>query len=117
LKCKLLILYKMIRYKSLIKYSLIAVGVAFGLTSCNDYLDREPLSQVTPDAFLKTEADLAAYTIAAYSFPTHGGFNVGTFGLDNGTDNQATSGANNIWVPGEYRVSQSGGAWGFGSIR
>ncbi|PZX52115.1 putative outer membrane starch-binding protein [Algoriphagus ratkowskyi] len=107
----------MIKYKSILKNSLVAAAVAFGLTSCDDFLDRAPLSQVTPDAFLKTEADLAAFTIAAYSFPTHGGFNVGTFGIDNGTDNQATSGASNIWIPGEYRVGQTGGAWNFGAIR
>lgn len=107
----------MIKYKSLLKNSLFAATVAFGLTSCDDFLDRAPLSEVTPDAYLKTEADLAAYTIAAYSFPTHGGWGVGTFGYDNGTDNQATSNASNIWVPGEYRVPQSGGAWNFGGIR
>lgn len=106
----------MIRYKSL-KNSLIAAGVALAFTSCNDFLDRAPLSEVTPDAYLKTEADLAAYTVGAYSFPTHGGFNIGTFGIDNGTDNQATSNASPIWIPGEYRVSQSGGVWNFNAIR
>lgn len=107
----------MIRYKSILKNSLVAAAVAFGLSSCDDFLDRAPLSEVTPDAYLKTEADLAAYTIAAYSFPTHNGFNIGTFGIDNGTDNQATSNPSNIWVPGEYRVPQSGGSWNFGAIR
>jgi len=107
----------MINYKSILKQSLFTIGVAVSLASCDDYLDREPLSEVTPEAFLKTEADLAAYTIGAYAFATHSGFNVGTFGLDNGTDNQATSNPSNIWIPGEYRVGQTGGAWNFGRIR
>lgn len=107
----------MIKYKGFIKHSLAVIGVSIIMTSCNDFLDREPLSQVTPDAFLQTEADLAAYTIAAYNFPTHGGFNVGTFGIDNNTDNQASANTSNIWIPGEYRVPQSGGNWNFGSIR
>src|SRR5690606_28028544 len=31
--------------------------------------------------------------------------------------NQATSGFSNIWVPGEWRVPQSGGSWSFDQIR
>jgi len=97
---------------------LIATVVGFlALSSCNKYLDREPLSDVTPEVFLKTEADLAAYTIDRYNFPTHSGFNIGTFGNDNHTDNQATSAYATRWVPGEYRVGQTGGSWDFSAIR
>ena len=96
----------------------LALGVAsIWITGCNKFLDRPPLSNVTPNEYLKSEADLAAYTIARYNFPTHGGFNVGTFGNDNGTDNQASSGYSTQWVPGEWRVPQSGGAWNFATIR
>lgn len=90
---------------------------AVSLSSCNDFLDRAPLSEVTPEVFLQSEADLSAFTINAYSFPTHAGFNVGTFGYDNHTDNQASANANNIWIPGEYRVGQAGGSWELGQIR
>src|SRR5690554_5634735 len=90
---------------------------AVSLSSCNDFLDRAPLSQVTPEVFLQSEADLSAFTINAYSFPTHAGFNVGTFGYDNHTDNQASANAHNIWIPGEYRVAQAGGSWELGQIR
>ena len=100
-----------------IKYLAATVVAFLALSSCNKYLDREPLSDITPDAFLKTEADLAAYTINRYNFPSHGGFNVGTFGNDNHTDNQATSGYATRWVPGEYRVGQTGGSWEFANIR
>ncbi|MBK7099261.1 MAG: RagB/SusD family nutrient uptake outer membrane protein [Sphingobacteriales bacterium] len=86
-------------------------------TGCNKFLDRAPLDKVTPDKFLNSESDLQAYTIAAYSFPTHDGWGVGTFGIDNHTDNQATTNYSNRWVPGEWRVPQSGGNWGFGNIR
>ena len=95
-----------------------AVLLAFtALVSCNKYLDREPLSNITPSSYLWNEADLAAFTIARYNFPTHGGFNVGTFGNDNHTDNQAASGYSTRWVPGELRVPQSGGSWNFDQIR
>ncbi|SKB71874.1 Starch-binding associating with outer membrane [Salegentibacter holothuriorum] len=104
--------------KKYIKSVCLLFAVVF-MTSCevDDFLDREPLSDVTPNDYLNREADLAAYTIARYNFPTHGGWNIGTFGRDNHTDNQATSGYSRIWAPGEWRVPQSGGAWNFGNIR
>src|SRR5690554_6399766 len=102
---------------SLGKWLFFSAAVAFSLSSCDEYLDRAPLSEVTPEAFLNSEADLSAYTINGYAFPTHGGFNVGTFGGDNHTDNQATANADSRWIPGEYRVGQSAGAWNFNSIR
>ncbi|RCW31571.1 RagB/SusD family nutrient uptake outer membrane protein [Marinilabilia salmonicolor] len=86
-------------------------------SSCEDYLDRKPLSDVTPADYLWTESDLAAYAVGQYSFPTHGGWGPGTFGNDNHTDNQASSGYSNRWVPGEWRVPQSGGDWDFTQIR
>ena len=36
------------------------------LTSCEDFLDREPLDSVTPDTYLKNESQLAAYAINAH---------------------------------------------------
>lgn len=98
------------------KFMIIAL-FAFAFTSCNDYLDREPLSDVTPTEYLWSEADLASYTINQYNFPTHSGWGPGTFSYDNHTDNQAASGYSNIWVPGEWRVPQSGGNWSFTRIR
>lgn len=47
------------------------------LTSCEDFLDREPLDSVTPDTYLKNESQLAAYAINAYSFNIHSGYNGG----------------------------------------
>lgn len=85
--------------------------------SCNDFLDREPLSQVTPGVFFKSEADLESYSIAHYGFPSHSGWNAGTFIYDNNTDNQAGVHASNLWLPGEWRVGASGGSWSFWQIR
>ena len=99
------------------KLLLVAIA-ASGITSCNKFLDRPPLSNVTPGDYLWSEADLGTYTLSRYNFPTHSGaFNVGTFGTDNGTDNQASSSYSNRWVPGEWRVPQSGGSWSFTQIR
>lgn len=43
-----------------IKYlPLLLLGAS--LTACNDFLDKEPESLVTPKAYFGSEADLAAY--------------------------------------------------------
>ena len=87
------------------------------LTSCEDFLDREPLDSVTPDTYLKNESQLAAYAINAYSFNIHSGYNGGPIVSDNGTDNQATASPNTTyWEPGQWRVGTYD-AWGFGTIR
>lgn len=45
-------------------FQYVAMGVAvFGLTACDDFLDREPQSDITPSAFFTSEADLASYVI------------------------------------------------------
>ena len=66
-------------------YLLYIVLIAAGAltSSCNDFLDRPPLSEVTPEVFFKSEADLESYSIAHYSFPSHSGWNAGTFIHDN----------------------------------
>lgn len=94
----------------------VAGTLALFATSCNKYLDREPLSSVSPDDYLNAEADLATYTITRYDFPSHDGWGMGTFSTDNHTDNQANSGYATRWVPGEWRVPSNGGDWSFDKI-
>lgn len=38
------------------------------LTSCEDFLDREPLDSVTPDTYLKNESQLAAICYQCIQF-------------------------------------------------
>lgn len=99
------------------KYIVAALLLVITLGGCNKYLDREPISEVTPEAFFNREADLAAYTVNQYAFPTHGGWGPGIFGNDNHTDNQASVSYALRWAPGEYRVPQTGGNWEFTGIR
>lgn len=95
-----------------------ALAASLILFSCNDFLDKEPLDGVPTNKYLLNEADLGAYTLGLYgNFSSHGGYGIGTFANDNGTDNQAGSNPNSNFVIGETRVGQSGGAWNFGSIR
>lgn len=102
--------------KTRIYLSLLAGALSL-LSSCNDFLDEQPKSYLTPDQYLTDESHLAAYAINQYSvFPTHGSWSFGTFGIDVDTDNQAGSGYNNKFVPGQYKVGQNGGDWSFSSI-
>lgn len=96
--------------KSNNSYILLLLMVCFGVTSCEkSFLDRTPISAVTPENYLTDEAHLAAYTIARYG-PTNS-WNIG----DANTDNQASIGYSTIFAPGEWRVPSSGG-WDFGPL-
>lgn len=90
----------------------------FALNSCNDFLDREPLDSVTPQAFLNNENDLAAYAINAYNFSTHDGWGLGTLTGDNHTDNMCTTNPSySLWVPKNRRVPNKSGDYSFTRIR
>ena len=88
------------------------------LSSCNDFLDREPLDEITPDNFLYTEADLASYAIALYPFSTHDGWDqCGIWDNDNGTDNMVAADYSTIWTPGQWRTPETDSHWNFNTIR
>lgn len=102
--------------KSLLLRFLFILSATIIFVGCDDFLNRQPLSNVTPAQYLYQEADLAAYTLNRYNFPTHAGWSMGTFDLDRHTDNQVRGNPSARWAPGEWRVPSSGGAWSFGSI-
>ena len=100
------------------------VGIAaLGFTSCNDFLDMTPESEITPPVYFVSEADLAAYTINYYQFTSinPGTYGLSTWGYDNHTDNQASVDYSARWVPGEWKVKQSSdendNTWNFSQIR
>lgn len=105
--------------KNIFKRTIPAIIALSSVVACtNDFLDRSPLDSTTPENFYKSEADLAAYTINMYgAFPTHGGWNAGTFINDNGTDNQAGVNPSGVWLKNQWRVGTGTENWGFGSIR
>lgn len=104
------------------KQSIIILSLAVGslsFTACNDFFDREPLSSVTSENYLNTEAELASFGAAQYdALPAHkpGDYNVGVFKTDNNSDNQCSATEDNNFVPGERRVPTSG-EWDFKKIR
>lgn len=92
--------------------------ILLSLSSCNKFLDREPLDSVSTDNYLHTESDLAAYSANLYGqLPSHSGWGVGTFAIDNNSDNQVGAGPNALFVRGQTRVPESGGVWDFSPVR
>ena len=55
-----------LKIKNLFIQACFIAGGALTLTSCNDFLDREPLSSVTPEVYFQTVDHFAAYSIAKY---------------------------------------------------
>lgn len=107
--------------KKIILYVLIAVTGIF-YTSCNDYLDCEPITSVSTHVYLNAETDLAAYAAKFYNdsenendneygniLPSHGSatYNLGLFQRDNGTDNQTADEPNKLFVKGLSHVGDN----------
>lgn len=108
--------------KSLAKYMLLILGGTMVLSSCDDFLDKQPLDSVTPNTFFYTENDIAAYAVKHYDFSTHSGWGLGVWASDNGTDNQIATSYDNKWIPGQWRTvesysTESNDPWYFNQIR
>ncbi len=103
--------------KKIYRNIIVATLIMVGLVGCNDFLDREPLSNITTKQYFNTEADLAAYTITYYNFSTHGGYNIGIFKSDNGTDNQVENSPNVAWLKGQWHVPTGTDGYDLGNIR
>ncbi|HZJ80894.1 MAG TPA: RagB/SusD family nutrient uptake outer membrane protein [Dysgonamonadaceae bacterium] len=105
--------------------TLLLSALLIGFSACNDYLDVQPESSITPEAYFTAEADLAAYSINLYNFTSinPGSYGISTFGYDNHTDNQAQVGYSARWVPGEWKVGSTtsdddrNAPWNFFQIR
>lgn len=100
------------------KYYILLISIACIIfCSCNDYLDKEPLSNLTPEQYFTTEANIASYATDRYAtLPYHGLTSWGLFQGDSNTDNMAHVAPSNTFAPGFWRVSQEGGSWEFTSI-
>ncbi|MBD8349224.1 RagB/SusD family nutrient uptake outer membrane protein [Dysgonomonas sp. HGC4] len=96
--------------------------------ACTDDLNQSPLSTIPPEIYFESESQLESYVNNLYAprnkwnngndqeFDVHGNWSFGTFGLDNGTDNMNNKTSANHFIPGEWRVDQNDGEWGFSFI-
>lgn len=87
--------------------------------SCDeDFLDRFPQDEISPQDYWKTPNDLKLYLNQFYtSFPVHSGWSGGTFETDNNSDNLASFWINERFVGNNSTVPNTGGGWNWGSVR
>lgn len=108
------------KLKNILFYTCIAMGGTGLFASCDEFLDREPLSEVTPEAYFTTSDHFAAYSIAKYNswFSSHSGYGMGIGNGDGGTDNAVSGNYNsNRYEKGAWKVPNTGGGWSFTDIR
>ncbi|MDL2208196.1 RagB/SusD family nutrient uptake outer membrane protein [Parabacteroides sp. OttesenSCG-928-O15] len=92
--------------------SLFALALMAGFTSCNDFLDREPMSNVAPESYFSQAAHLESYANNYYTdiLPSHGNWSYGIFGIDNNTDNQIGVTAADRYTLDRWKVAHDDGS-------
>lgn len=105
--------------KNICLQACLLAGGALAFSSCNDFLDRKPLSQVTPEAYFTTVDHFAAYSIYYYTsqFPSHAGYGAGITNDDGGTDNMVAGDYSSRYEKGAWKVPSSSNSWSFSGIR
>ena len=87
------------------------------MVSCNDLLNQEPQSSITPESYYKAEDQIQACANSFYgNLPSHG-YGYGLYSSDTNTDNQAGTGSDGKYLDGQWKVGLTNGNWGFGTIR
>ena len=68
---------------------------------------------LTPEQYLTTQANVTSFAYSLYTnnFVTHGEYEWGTFQNDVNTDNMAHYYPSDIFAPGYWKVTESGGVW------
>lgn len=103
--------------KLYIKAALVALA-AGSLTACDDYLDKMPISEATPENYFTQDSHLEAYANARYTevIPSSGNWSYGTYGADAGTDNMVKPWYDGIYVKGNWKTGMTDGNYSFGTI-
>lgn len=120
---------KKMKYINIAKVLLLSCSLAI-LPACDDFLDEEPQSEVSPEKYLLNESQLEAYVNKYYAdydnwksdsddkggmIPSFwGSENGSTYKDDNATDNQ--QGTNGRYLKDTWTVAQNGGKWNFTNI-
>lgn len=90
-----------------VNYYILSLLLGGCLTSCNDFLDREPLSVVNTEDYFSDASQLESYLNQLYAdiLPSHKEkFGYGIFGIDAGTDNQVRIDADDRYADGFLKV-------------
>lgn len=102
-----------IKFKYMISGALLVLGGA-GFTSCNEFLNREPITAITPDAYFATSSHMASYVMnyyASHLTNTQGSalyhqtaWNAGLAINDDNTDNYVKDDASLTYFGGNWQV-------------
>ncbi|MEC3878137.1 hypothetical protein [Parapedobacter sp. 10938] len=93
---------------------ILSIGIAACSAGCNDeFLERYPLDQLSPETYFQTENELKTYTNSFYALvpgaPSDGGSSIwGTY-----IDDEATFSVSDL-VAGTRTVPTTGGGWSWG---
>lgn len=88
-------------------YSSIIILAGLSLSSCEDYLDREPISTVSPEIYFTEVSQIQSYADNLYTsiLPSHGtGWTYGVHEKDAGTDNQVSAVAQDRFTTDLWKV-------------
>ncbi len=106
--------------KKNIIYTALFVTLSMLTTSCDDFLDRAPLSSVSPEEYFQDDSQLRAYADKMYDaiLPDNAGNSYGLYGRDVDTDNQILKDTPpDRFADGEWKVGQTDGSyWNFENI-
>ncbi|HEX3007162.1 MAG TPA: RagB/SusD family nutrient uptake outer membrane protein [Bacteroidales bacterium] len=96
----------------------LVLGVLYTFSACNDELEIEPPTDITPEQYLWDASQLQSYCVNLYPsiLPSHGNWSFGVFGYDAATDNMAIPSYENKFAPGQWKVGQTDGEWKFTNI-
>ncbi|NDV84647.1 RagB/SusD family nutrient uptake outer membrane protein [Bacteroides sp. 51] len=88
--------------------SFFALIMALSLMSCNDFLDKEPMSNASPEQYFSDASQLANYANRMYPdiLSSHSNWSYGIFGNDNDTDNQTGVTAHDRFTADRWKVAQ-----------
>lgn len=98
--------------------TVLALTAAAASVSCDDYLDKEPKYQLSPESYYTDVAHLQASADNLYTsiLPSNSGGSYGIYASDQGTDNQIGVSAPGAFDKGEWKVPLNSGSWSFSTI-
>ena len=96
----------------------ISMLMALLTISCSeDYLNRLPLDELSPDDYFKSANDLKLYANRFYPLlPSHSGYGGGTFWIDQNSDNMVPM-TEDARLAGTRVLPSAGGGWTWDNIR
>lgn len=104
------------KHAIIIGFSILSI-----FSSCDDFLNRQPISEVIPEGYLNDVNHLETYVLNTYNLCFKGHAEGNSWGTllssDDGTDDKVSNKEQPIYVPGELKVEEDGGEWDFKNIR